>query len=92
MVIGTMLPDIWHMVPDLLQRYETHSLVGQLNFTVPAGLVFLFLLHFWLKRPLLALMPYVVQQRVYSLVERPFAWWPFTRFGAILFKIGRAHV
>src|SRR5271155_1980626 len=87
MAIGTMLPDIWHMVPEFLQRYETHTLIAQLNFTVPVGLFFLFTFHFWLKRPFLALLPLSMQQRLYGLVDRPFAWWPMKRFGAILVSL-----
>ena len=55
LAIGSMAPDFWYFVP-LLERDESHSLVGLAWFCLPAGLLAYALFHLLLKQPLIALL------------------------------------
>ena len=92
LVIGSMIPDIWHLAPELLRRDFTHSFWGQLAFTVPMGIAILLLYHFVMKRPLCALMPQSMQAKVYPLACERFRWWPLSRFLMILVSLWVAGI
>ena len=95
LVVGSMVPDTWHMVPDLLHRADTHSLVGQFTYTLPVGLVILALFHHFLKMPLFTLMPRGMQAQLLTIAQHRFRWWPLPRFALIAFSIwmgGITHI
>jgi hypothetical protein len=51
-----MIPDAWYFVP-LVEREQSHELLGALWFCVPAGLLAYVAFHLLFKHPLLALAP-----------------------------------
>jgi len=95
LVVGSMVPDTWHMVPDLIHRSDTHSLVGQFTYTLPVGLVVLALFHHFLKMPLFTLLPDAMQTDIFAVAQHRFRWWPLPRFALIAFSVwvgGMTHI
>jgi len=95
LVVGSMVPDTWHLVPDLIHRNDTHSLVGQFTFTLPIGLVVLALFHHFLKMPLFTLLPESMQADLFAVAQNQFRWWPLPRFALIAFSVwvgGMTHI
>ena len=56
LVIGSVIPDAWYLVPGLERPYS-HDASGLLVFCLPAGFVAYLLFHLLLKEPLLQLLP-----------------------------------
>jgi Domain of unknown function (DUF4184) len=56
LAIGSMIPDVWYLVP-FLDRRDTHDTLGVLWFCLPAGLVAYAAFHLIFKQPMLALLP-----------------------------------
>lgn len=57
LVIGSMTPDFWYVLPLPLTRADTHSLSGLLWFCLPVGLAVYVTYHAILKEPWLELLP-----------------------------------
>lgn len=75
-IVGAMAPDLDYFLNlDIAGRW-THSLAGTFEFSLPAALVVLAIFHFLLKRPVVALLPAGVQQRI--VIQR-FRFWPLRR-------------
>jgi hypothetical protein len=95
LMVGSMVPDTWHMLPDIIHRSDTHSLVGQFTYTMPVGLVILALFHHFLEMPLFTLFPQSMQEQLYSVTQHRFRWWPLPRFALIAFSVwvgGITHI
>jgi hypothetical protein len=56
LAIGSIIPDLWYLVP-VLDRGDTHGLLGAFLFCLPAGLVVYAAFHLIFKQPMLALAP-----------------------------------
>lgn len=70
LVIGSIIPDAWYLVP-FLSRDASHGLGGVFGFCLPAGVLAYLAFHLLLKEPLLALLPRSVACRLAgALVER----------------------
>ncbi len=63
LVIGSVIPDAWYMVPGL-DRPFSHDASGLFLFCLPAGLLAYFLFHALLKEPLLQLFPIQLASRL----------------------------
>lgn len=63
LVIGSVIPDAWYLVP-LLSRADSHSMAGLLWFCLPAGLFAYTAFHLIFKQPLLALAPQALAERL----------------------------
>ena len=68
LVIGCWVPDLPYFLPLGINRHWSHSVVGLLAFCIPAGLLWFWLFHRYLKVPLLHLLPRTVQARIGSYV------------------------
>lgn len=53
LVIGSMVPDAWYLLPGL-ERADSHSAAGLVQFCLPVGLAAYFVWHLLLKQPLYA--------------------------------------
>lgn len=82
LIIGSITPDIAYFLPFLPGSRESHELDGLFVFSVPIGLVFLWLFHAWLKRPLLFLAPENHRRRL-ELLDSNFRFLPLARFAGI---------
>lgn len=67
LVLGSVAPDLWPLVPGLVDRRFAHSPEGLLAFALPAGLFAWLVFHGLLKRPLLDLLPPALRARLASL-------------------------
>jgi hypothetical protein len=56
LAIGSMIPDTWYFVP-LMDRGQSHDVLGVLWFCLPAGLIAYAAFHLIFKQPMLALLP-----------------------------------
>ena len=74
LVIGSMAPDFWYFLP-VATREEAHSYAGLVWFCLPAALAFYLLFHGLLKRPLLALLPRWISERLAPYASFPRASW-----------------
>jgi hypothetical protein len=77
LVIGSMIPDGWYLVPSLT-RADSHDALGLLWFCLPAGLLAYLAFHLIFKQPMLALAPKSLAGRLApwtspGLPEAP--WW-----------------
>lgn len=72
-----MAPDLEYFLHAGMYGRESHNLRGAFEFALPATLILLVVFHGLLKRPLVALLPRAVQERV---VLREFKFWPLSRF------------
>lgn len=86
MVVGSMAPDFYYfaLVPDVL-RFG-HTLKGLFVFCIPLGLALLWLFHSVLKKPLLALAPAHLRNRM-SPETMKFSFWPASRMAWILISM-----
>jgi hypothetical protein len=64
LVVGSIVPDIAHIVPIDVARHESHSLTGIFWFCLPASVLLYVLYHCVLKGPLLGLLPDYALQRL----------------------------
>lgn len=76
-IVGAMAPDFDYFLNLGITGRWTHTLAGTFEFSLPAALVVLAVFHLLLKRPMVALLPGRVQQRI---VMQPFPFWPIGRF------------
>jgi hypothetical protein len=83
LVVGCMAPDFEFFVRLSVASRWGHTLPGMIWFSLPAGLVVLWLYHALLKRPLLALLPAALQQALAPEAAR-FRFGPPRRFALIL--------
>ena len=77
LVIGSMVPDLPRFVPCGVTRADSHSLLGVLLFSVPAGLVLLSVFHRWIKRPLIQTLPPNIQN---ALMPYSDLYWLFPHY------------
>jgi hypothetical protein len=56
LAIGSVIPDAWYFVP-LMEREQSHEVLGVLWFCLPAGLLAYAAFHLIFKQPMLALLP-----------------------------------
>lgn len=63
LVIGSVIPDAWYLVPGL-DRPFSHNASGLVLFCLPAGLLCYLLFHALLKEPLLQLFPSHLSSRL----------------------------
>lgn len=86
MVIGAMAPDyLYFMQLSHSSRYG-HTWPGMFLFSLPAGLVVLWLYHSLFKRPLLALAPDQIAKRI-TPSDLRFSFWPASRFGLLTLSV-----
>ncbi len=64
LVIGSMAPDFWYVLPLPLKRADTHSLAGFFWFCLPAGLLVYLAYHTLMKEPWLELLPRTLTERL----------------------------
>jgi hypothetical protein len=69
LVIGAMIPDLPLFVPGGPTYGTTHSLPGLFTTCLPLGLAGYLIFQYWMKRPLFALLPGVIQRRCVSLCQ-----------------------
>jgi hypothetical protein len=67
-VIGSMVPDFSLFLPERLPRFETHSALALLTFSLPVGLATYWIFQSLIKTPVLEVLPDAAYQR-----SRPFA-------------------
>jgi hypothetical protein len=84
LVVGTMSPDFEYFMHGRLIGRLSHNLQGAFEFCLPVSLIVLALFHWIVKRPVVALLPRTVQQRV---VFSEFHFWPLSRLLLIAFSI-----
>ncbi|WP_106397878.1 DUF4184 family protein [Actinocorallia populi] len=70
LVVGATVPDVPLFVP-VLDRPTTHSLLGMVTWDLGMGLVLLAVFHLLLKRPLLALSPRFLRDRLTPVADGP---------------------
>jgi hypothetical protein len=75
LVIGTVVPDAWYLLP-LLERSHSHTVEGLFLFCLPIGLLIYIAFHL-AKQPLLALVPEPLASRLaaYATPELPRVSW-----------------
>ncbi len=56
-VIGSMVPDSWVLMPWHLPRFETHSALSLLTFSLPLGLTMYWLFQYLIKVPMFEVLP-----------------------------------
>ncbi len=76
-IVGSMAPDFEYFVHGRMTSRWSHTLPGVFEFSLPAALIVLAVFHYILKRPIAALLPRTVEQRI-TLNE--FSFWPLRRF------------
>ena len=76
LIVGTMAPDFEYFMHGRLIGRLSHNLQGAFEFCLPASLIVLVVFHWILKRPVVALLPRSVQQRI---VLEEFDFWPLRR-------------
>ncbi|MEM6432123.1 MAG: DUF4184 family protein [Deinococcota bacterium] len=64
LIVGSMSPDVLYFVPGVPSLPLTHSVQGLLLFCLPVSFALLLIYHRLLKRPLLALLPPMIQHKV----------------------------
>jgi hypothetical protein len=79
MVVGAMAPDFLYFIQLSHSSRYGHTWPGIFVFSLPAGLIVLGLFHYLCKRPLLALAPDHLAQRV-SPENLRYSFWPAARF------------
>lgn len=86
LIVGSMAPDFAYYLHLSAGRRFGHSLPGMFLFSLPMGLVVLWVFQVILKRPLLLLLPVSHQQRLAACAgEFPFG--PFPRFVLIVLSL-----
>jgi len=68
LIVGSVTPDTWYLVPFAVDRAQTHGIPGLFWFCVPAGCALYLLFHLVLKLPLVALMPRSLSSRLASRI------------------------
>lgn len=75
-IVGCMAPDFEYFLHAGMYGRESHNLRGAFTFALPISLIVLVVFHSLLKRPLSALLPRGVQER---MVFHEFRFWPLSR-------------
>jgi hypothetical protein len=75
-IIGCMAPDFEYFIHVGMFGREAHNIRGALELALPVTLISLVVFHTLLKRPMVALLPRTVQERV---VIEEFHFWPIKR-------------
>jgi hypothetical protein len=70
LVIGSMSPDFAYLMPQLVQRIESHNLRGSIFFCLPVGFATYVIYHVVLKIPLAVLLPASLQPRAAEQIAR----------------------
>ena len=83
LVVGSMAPDFEYLLRLSLVSRWGHTLTGILLFSLPCGLLVLWMFHALLKEPLLTLLPASHRRRLEPLARR-FPFLPAGRLGWIL--------
>lgn len=76
LIVGSMAPDFEYFLHAGMYGREAHNLQGAFAFALPATLIVLVVFHTLLKRPIVALLPRTVQERI---VLEEFSFWPVKR-------------
>ena len=84
MIVGCMAPDFEYFLHAGMFGRESHNVRGAFVFALPVSLIVLVLFHQILKKPLSALLPRNVQERI---VFADFRFWPVSRLVMIVFSI-----
>jgi hypothetical protein len=72
LVIGSMTPDIWYLVPFAVSRNQSHDLPGLFLVCLPLGCALYLVYHLLLKHPVAALLPVPISSRLcHYLEQRP---------------------
>jgi hypothetical protein len=79
LVVGAMAPDYLYFIQLSHSSRYGHTLPGMFLFSLPCGLVVLWLYHALLKRPLLSLAPDQIARRV-TADDLNYRFWPARRF------------
>ena len=87
LVVGSMAPDFEYFLRLSTRHSFGHTLPGLFLFSVPAGLVGLWIFHALLKLPLLSLLPESHQRRLLPLAREEFRFGPARRLGLILLSL-----
>jgi hypothetical protein len=72
-VIGSMVPDFWYLLPLDLPRLATHSAMALVTFCLPVGLLSYWLFQLLMKGPLMAVLPDQAYMR-WQPYSAPAAW------------------
>lgn len=75
-IVGCMAPDFEYFLHAGMYGRESHNLRGAFTFALPISLIVLVVFHSLLKKPLSALLPRAIQERI---VFREFRFWPLSR-------------
>ena len=70
LAIGTMVPDLPHFIPGLMDYRVSHSIRGIVTHCTPIGMVLYYLFHGVLKHPLGALFPEFITARLRPALDR----------------------
>jgi hypothetical protein len=86
MVVGAMAPDFLYFI--LLSHTSRfgHTAKGIFTFSLPAGLLAVFIFHYLCKRPLLSLAPDHLAKRIYP-EELHYSMWPVTRLAMVSLSV-----
>jgi hypothetical protein len=69
LVIGSIVPDLWYLLPIGVYRADSHSVEGIFRFCLPVALASYLLFHGLLKRALLALVPQPLALRLATATD-----------------------
>jgi hypothetical protein len=86
LIIGSMTPDFTYFIPLFANSDFSHTITGIFVYCLPIGLISLFIFHYLIKYPALALLPSNHQIRLYGIANG-FSFWPLQKFVAILLSI-----
>lgn len=73
LIIGSMAPDFVYFAPLGIHGSVSHSVSALFWFCLPSGMLLYFLLHRWLKQPLMSLLPFSVRARITHQEENGFS-------------------
>lgn len=76
--VGSLMPDMGYLWPGPESQIFTHTLPGVVTFSLPAGLMVLWIFHNLLKQPLLSLLP-ASHRQCLLLHSGPFSFQPWRR-------------
>ena len=85
LVVGSLSPDFGYFMP-LPGYFFMYSLPGLMLFDLPVGLILLWIFHTLMKWPLLALLPFRLQRRLFKQAQG-FSFGPPKRFLLILISL-----
>jgi hypothetical protein len=86
LVVGAMAPDFLYFIQLSHSSRYGHTLPGIFFFSLPAGLVVLWIFHFLFKRPMLALAPDHLARRI-SWEDLQYSFWPASRFAWVAISV-----